>query len=207
MRRRALLASTAALTTSATGCLDRVRRQVSGPVRFGHARGRVHDADDGFVAGGLGDADPLPDTSPYAAWLFTSPPPDDRRVVTDALGAETQREWDNEIHNENYAEGFVVLAQVRTPRDRATSLRPTLLGCEAAWAGWRTVRVPLGLERADLASDELADADEVVATLLVYLESADAPRRASVPFTSRGAESCAAANATLTARRLSSEDR
>jgi hypothetical protein len=45
----------------------------------------------------------------------------------------------------------------------------------------------------------LTDADEVVATTLVYVTSTDAPGQLTVPFLSTGAESCAAANATLTA--------
>lgn len=201
MRRRALLTSIgAALLTGTAGCLGTTRRQLSGPIRFGHARARVHDARDGFVAGGLGGSDAAPETAPYAAWLFPSPPADDVSVFTDALGAENRRQWDNEVHNENYEEGFVLLAQVRTPRERATTLRPGPVGCDAAWTGWRRARVPVGLVSAEMDADELPDAETVVATALVYLEANDAPREATVPFLSPQAASCTAANETLTAR-------
>ena len=196
MHRRSLLASTACALAGTTGCLTAARRQASGPVRFGHARGRIHDATDAFVRGGLGGSPP--ETS-YAAWLFTEPPATDVTVFTDALGDETQRQWDNEVHNENYDAGFLVLAQIRTLRDRATTLRPSPLGCDADWAGWREARVPLGLEPAELTPEELPDADDVVATLATYLEASDGPRRATVPFLSTEADTCEAANATLTA--------
>lgn len=194
MRRRALLASTALALT--TGCLADARRQVSGPIRFGHATGRVHDATDAFVRGGLGGSEP---DSPYAAWLFSTPPPTDVTVFTDELGAETQRQWDNEVHNENYDAGFVLLAQVRTAREDATRIAPAPLACDPGWTGWRRARVPVELTPADLSTDELPDAEEVVATLATYLESDTAPQRARVPFLSPAADSCAAANATLTA--------
>jgi hypothetical protein len=194
MRRRALLASAA--LSAGGGCLADVRRQASGPVRFGHARTRLHPADEAFVRGGLGGTSP---PEPYAAWLFSTPPPSDVSVFTGALGAENRRQWDNEIHNENYDAGFTLLAQVRTPRDRATTLIPAPLGCDAGWTGWREARTPLELAPAGLSADELTDADEVVATTLGYFESTDAPSRARVPFLSTDAGSCGAANATLTA--------
>jgi hypothetical protein len=61
------------------------------------------------------------------------------------------------------------------------------------------MRVPLTLDPAELAADELPDADDVVATVAVYLETNGAPRRVTVPFLSAEANSCEAANATLTA--------
>jgi hypothetical protein len=197
MQRRALLASTAVAASGVAGCLVGARRQVSGPVRFDHARARVHDADQPFVHGGIG-GDGVED--PYAAWLFTDPPPADVSVFTDRLGAERQRQWDNEIHNENYDDGFMLLAQVRTPRERARTLRPAPTGCDADWTGWRRARVPVGLEPAELSREDVADADEVVATLLSYVASAEAPDRLTVPFLSERADTytCAAANATLT---------
>ncbi|WP_318570046.1 hypothetical protein [Salinigranum marinum] len=194
MRRRALLSSAA--LGLATGCLADSRRQVSGPIRFGHATERVHDAADAFVRGGLGGSSP---ESPYAAWLFSTPPSADVSVFTDALGAETQRQWDNEVHNENYDAGFVVLAQVRTKRSQATRLSPFSLSCDPGWTGWRRGRVPVGLDPASLSADELPDAEEVVSTVAVYLESTESPRRVTVPFLSPAADSCAAANATPTA--------
>jgi hypothetical protein len=196
MRRRALLAS-AALTTAATGgCLADVRRFSAGPVRFGHARARLTDASEPFVRGGLGTRD---DDS-YAAWLFTTPPASDVSVFSDSAGRERQREWDDEIHNENYDAGFVILAQIRTPRERATTLTPVPLGCDPGWTGWRRARVPLGLERTEVRP-ELAGADEVVATLLAYVEAGDAPQQATVAFLSEAADSCEAANNTMTAER------
>jgi hypothetical protein len=195
MRRRALLASTALALSPASGCLGDVRRRTAGPIRFGHARTRLHAAVEPFVRRGLGGART---EEPYAAWLFTSPPTD-VSVFTAELGSEPQREWDNEVHNENYEAGFLVLAQVRTPRDRARTLLPAPLGCDAGWTGWREARTPLELGPAELSPDELADTDEVVATTLAYFESMEAPWQARVPFLSTEAPSCEAANATLTA--------
>lgn len=203
MRRRALLTSTALSLAASGGCLGDVRQSVSGDIRFSHARGRTHDAENSFVRGGLGGSST--DDS-YAVWLFSETPPSNVTVFTDELGAETQREWDTEVHNENYDAGFVLLAQIRTLRDRATTLVPSPFACEAGWTGWRRARVPLGLEAAELDTDELADADEVVATLVTYLEASETPRRASVPFLSSTAGSCEAANATLTAASWSSRD-
>ncbi|WP_372911226.1 hypothetical protein [Salinigranum sp.] len=196
MRRRVLLSSVALSLSATAGCLSDARRQVSGPIRFGHARGRLHDAERSFVRGGLGGS---PTEESYAVWLFPEAPPSDVSVFTDALGAETQREWDNEVHNENYDEGFILLAQIRTPGERATTLSPVPHSCDPGWTGWRRARIPLGLERTDL-SDDLADATAVVATLATYVESSETPRRATVPFLSEAADSCDAANATLTAR-------
>jgi hypothetical protein len=196
MRRRALLASTAFTALATGGCLADVRRSASGPIRFGHARGRLHDASVPFVRGGLGTRN---DDS-YAAWLFSTPPASDVSVFTDSAGRERQREWDNEVHNENYDTGFLLLAQIRTPRERATTLTPVPLGCDPGWTGWRRARVPLGLERTE-TRPELADADEVVATLLAYLEAAETPRQATVPFLSDAADSCEAANNTMGAER------
>jgi hypothetical protein len=197
MRRRALLSTAAFTATAATaGCLGDVRRNLSGPIRFDHARGRVHDASQSFVRGGLGGS---PTGDQYAAWLFTSAPSSDVTVFTDALGSETQREWDNEVHNENYDAGFVLLAQVRTGREHARRLGPVPPVCDPAWTGWQRARVPLLLDPADLAADELADADEVVATLAAYVTSPETPRAATVPFLSTAADACEAANATLTA--------
>lgn len=196
MRRRALLTSAAASLFGTAGCLANTRRQLSGPIRFDHARGRVHDAERRFVRGGLGGSTTA---DSYAVWLFSAAPPSDVTVFTDELGAETQREWDNEVHNENYDAGFVLLAQIRTSREHTTTLSPASFACDPSWTGWRRARVPLGLNRDELDPDELADADEVVATLVTYLESSEAPRRASVPFLSPTADSCSAANTTLTA--------
>lgn len=193
MRRRALLASTTLLASA--GCLADVRGSVSGAIRVGHATGRIHDARQQFVRGGLGGSAP---DSPYAAWLFASPP-SDVSVFTDALGTETRRQWDNEVHNGNYDAGFVLLAQVRTTREYATRIAPAPLACDPAWTGWRRARVPVELTPADLSVDELADAEEVVATLATYLESDTAPERTTVPFLSSEADDCDAANATLTA--------
>jgi hypothetical protein len=196
MRRRALLSTVAFTAITATaGCLGDVRRNLSGPIRFDHARGRIHDASQPLVRGGLGGS---PTEDQYAAWLFTSAPSSDVTVFTDALGSETQREWDKEVHNENYDAGFVILAQVRTGREHATWLGTTPSVCDPAWTGWQRARVPLLLDPA-LAADELADADEVVATLAAYVTAPEAPRAATVPFLSTAADACEAANATLTA--------
>lgn len=203
MRRRALLTSTALSLAASSGCLGDARQSVSGDIRFSHARGRIHDAENSFVRGGLGGSST---EESYAAWLFPEAPPSDVTVFTDELGAEPQREWDNEIHNEDYDAGFILLAQIRTPRERATTLSPAPFACDPGWTGWRRARVPLGLETAELDPDELADADEVVATLATYLESSEAPRRTSVPFLSPAADSCEVANATLTAASWSSPD-
>lgn len=196
MRRRALLASAALTLSPASGCFGDARRRTAGPIRFGHARTRLHATAEPFVRGGLGGART---GEPYAAWLFTAPPSTDVSVFTAGLGSEPQRQWDNEVHNENYEAGFLVLAQVRTPRDRARTLLPAPLGCDAGWTGWREARTPLELSPAELSSDELADTDEVVATTLAYFESMAAPSRTRVPFLSTEAPSCEAANATLTA--------
>ncbi|WP_152040943.1 hypothetical protein [Salinigranum salinum] len=197
MRRRALLSTVAFTTTAATaGCLGDVRQRLSGPIRFDHARGRIHDASQSFVRGGLGGS---PTEDQYAAWLFTSAPSSDVAVFTDALGLETRREWDNEVHNENYDAGFVLLAQVRTGREHARRLGPVPYICDPAWTGWRRARVPLSLDPANLETDELAGADGVVATLAAYVTAPEAPRAATVPFLSTGADACEAANATLTA--------
>lgn len=197
MRRRALLATGCTLATA--GCLGTIRRQTSGRLSFDHARGRLHAASDAFVRGGIDGRS----ESPYGAWLFTSAPPREVSVFTDALGDEPRREWDNEVHNEDYDAGFLLLAQVRTRRERATRLSPGPPICDAAWTGLRAARLPLWLKRDDGPEDEIPAGNEVVATLLTYFEAADAPTRASVPFLSERTNDCEAANATLTAEEWS----
>jgi hypothetical protein len=180
VRRRALLASTAVVAAAPAGCLADARRAAWGDVRHDHSRLTVHDAGDEFVRGGLG---PDPDAR-FRAWLFAAPPPADESVFTDALGADDRREWDNEVHNESYDEGFLLLAQSSSPRSSPRGIEPAF-PTDPAWSGWRRAAVPFEVGRIDVPADRYPDADRLTTTFLGYYAASTSPRRATAVIRER----------------------
>jgi hypothetical protein len=175
MRRRALLTSAALGLAASAGCLADARRTLSGDVRHDHSRLTVHAATDRFVRGGLA-AD---SEDRFRAWVFPEAPSADQTVFTDALGADDQREWDNEVHNENYGEGFMLLVQSRSARADPHQTEPAF-PADPEWTGWRRARVPFEFARRDLDDDVAPDADRVVSTYLGYYAAETSPTRATV---------------------------
>ncbi|AUV81846.1 hypothetical protein C2R22_09455 [Salinigranum rubrum] len=175
MRRRALLSSAALGLAATTGCLGDVRHTVSGDIRHEHARLTVHPASTRFVRGGLtaGSDDR------FRAWLFPEAPPDDQTVFTDARGAEEQREWDDEVHSENYDAGFTLLMQSRSPRANPHQAEPTFPD-DPAWTGWRRAQFPFEFVTRDLDPDIVPDADRVVSTYLGYFTAGTTPTTGTV---------------------------
>jgi hypothetical protein len=175
MRRRALLSSAALGLAATAGCLGDARQTLSGDIRPDHARLTVHPASARFVRGGLtADSDDR-----FRAWLFPEAPPDDRTVFTDARGAEERREWDNEVHNENYEAGFTLLVQSRSSRADAHQAEPAF-PADPAWTGWRRARFPFEFVRRELDPDDLPDADRVVSTYLGYFTAETNPVKGTV---------------------------
>jgi hypothetical protein len=174
MRRRALLSSVALGLTASAGCLSDARQSVSGDISHDHSQLTVHAATERFVRGGL---TPESDDN-FRAWLFPEAPSDDEPVFTDALGADDQREWNDEVHNENYETGFVLLVQARSPRSTPHQAEPAF-PVGPTWAGWRRARVPFEFPPRDLEVDVAPDADHVVSTFLGYYTAETNPAEAT----------------------------
>jgi hypothetical protein len=175
MRRRALLSSAGLCLAATAGCLGDARQTLSGDVHHDHSQLTVHAATERFVRGGL-TAD---SEDRFRAWLFPEAPPDDETVFTDARGTDEQREWDNEVHNENYSEGFMLLVQARSPRANPHQAEPAF-PADPEWTGWRRARFPFEFVRRELEADELPDAERVVSTFLGYFTAQTNPTGGTV---------------------------
>ncbi|SFR68472.1 hypothetical protein [Halogeometricum limi] len=175
MRRRALL-SAAALTTGLAGCLDAAQRQVRGRIDMDHAVAALHPADEPWIRGGL-SAD---ENRTYHAELFAEAPPDDADVFTEAY-PQREESLDNDVRNDDYSTGFLLLFEVKSSREEAYTAMPTTIHGELAWAGIDGISLPL--ERYEYGSDlpeTVGDADEVVCTMLARYEVRRNPKTATV---------------------------
>jgi hypothetical protein len=175
VRRRALLSTAAVASTAAlSGCLTDARRTLSGDVRASNASATLHT--DRWVVGGLG-----PDSETwYHAALYTEAPPRDATLFTDAYPRRA-KSFDNDLLNDDYENGFVLLFEARMAPEEAYVTLPAH-SPDPSWTGWDSVDLPLQRSRHDpetLAEDQ-RQADGLVSTMLAYYESDADPSRATV---------------------------
>jgi hypothetical protein len=175
VRRRALLSTAAAAGTAAlSGCLTGVRQTLSGDVRFGNAGGTLHT--DQWVAGGL-----APDSEAwYHAALYAEAPPRDADLFTDAY-PRRETSFDNDLLNDGYENGFVLLFEARMAPEDAFVTLPAH-SRDPAWTGWDSLDLPLQRSRHDpeTLDEDQRRADFLVSTMLAYYESEYDPARATV---------------------------
>lgn len=176
MHRRALLSVSALSLAGLAGCLGDVRRAASGTVRMDHASATLHPATEPWFVGGLS----AESSDAYHAELFTEAPPDDADLFTDHY---PRREYslDNDVRNDDYSTGFLLLFEAKMPRAEPYTVGPTILHGDVEWTGWNGVSLPL--ERSPRDPDDLSfdgDPDELVCTMLARYESASSPSEATV---------------------------
>lgn len=176
MKRRALLAASAASLTGLTGCLGTVRRRVSGRIDMDHATTVFHPADEPWFVGGLSAAS----RGTAHTELFTESPADVDDLFTDHY-PKREQSMDNDVRNDDYSNGFLLLFEAKMPVEEAYSVQPTILHGELAWTGWDTVSVPTVRSPRDpesLSFDD--DVEAVIATTLTRYEAEATPSTAVV---------------------------
>jgi hypothetical protein len=176
VKRRALLAASAAPFAGLTGCLGTARRRVSGPVEMAHATTVFHPADEPWFVGGLSATS----RHTYRTDLFTESPADVDDLFTEHY-PKRERSMDNDLRNDDYSNGFLLLFEAKMPVEAAFSVRPTTRYGERAWTGWDSVSLPAVRSAHDhetLSFDD--DVEAVVATTLTRYETAATPSKAVV---------------------------
>jgi hypothetical protein len=176
VKRRALLASSAASLAGLTGCLGTVRRRMSGRIGMDHATTVFHPADEPWFVGGLSAAS----RGTAHTELFTEAPADVDDLFTEHY-PKREESMDNDLRNDDYSNGFLLLFEAKMPVEEAYGVQPTILHGELDWTGWETLSVPTVRSPRDpesLSFDD--DVEEVIATTLTRYEAGATPSKAVV---------------------------
>ncbi|MFC4358865.1 hypothetical protein ACFO0N_13025 [Halobium salinum] len=164
MRRRALLqAGALSAALASAGCLASVQQSVNGRVYFDYGHSDIHRADEPYVRGGLDDES----DAWTAGRLFTEPPTDP--VFTDRVDADEEGGFVDDVRDVDYDRRFVLLFEARMTADDPYRVGPgPVLGAEPRWTGWRELTLPLEYQPEDSLGSDLADAKQLVCTLVVH---------------------------------------
>ena len=174
MRRRALLRSTLGLGSLA--CLQHLAgcTALYGPIRFASGQSHLHDAAVQFVRDGLGPDD----GDAYRARLYADPPETDPFLDVGDDDADSIRSLRNKLLADAYDGVVYLLAEARMPFDERFHLAPAHLR-DPQWVRLAHASVPL--VRSDATDTEIdVDADTLVATAVLELETRTDPRGATV---------------------------
>lgn len=171
MRRRALLATTAAAATATAtaGCLAGVRRTVSEPPRPDAGDSHLHPADEPYLRDGLDATD---DRGTWDVRLVTATP-DDPLVTPAAEGRMSG------FGTEGYDDRWAVVVERRLGPDDPVSIRTTPSRA-AGWNGLRSASLPLVADSFDSADDAVGDVAELTVTARTWYQSSPIPDRARV---------------------------
>ncbi|WP_363463864.1 hypothetical protein [Halogeometricum borinquense] len=176
MNRRALLSASALTLTGLAGCTGTVREQVSGGIDMELATTIYHPADEPWFVGGLS----AQSSNAYRTELFTQPPPDDADLFTGHY-PHKEHSLDNDIRNDDYSTGFLLLFEAKMPRRKPYSISPTILHGDLSWSAWDTASIPMRRDSRDPESLSFGDdVDEVISTTLVRYEADATPSKAVV---------------------------